>query len=115
MLTSETGDWTIAYYNVRVKREIFSLPTGIRSDYLRLLRILMKHGPALRLPHSRALGDGLFELRPHGEEGIGRVFYCTLLGQRIVMLHSFVKKTQQTPDDELRIARKRMMETKRNG
>ena len=35
-------------------------------------------------------------------EGIARVFYCTRIGKRIVMLHSFIKKTQQTPLKEMR-------------
>ena len=45
-------------------------------------------------------------------EGIGRVFYCTLIGQRIVFLHQFVKKTDKTPAKELKIARQRMKELK---
>ncbi|ABA50322.1 type II toxin-antitoxin system RelE/ParE family toxin [Burkholderia pseudomallei] len=59
-------------------------------------------------------GGGLFELRPKGREGIGRVFYCTHVGQRVVVLHSFVKKTQETPQNELRTARVRLSEV-RNG
>lgn len=65
-------------------------------------------GADLRMPHSRALGDGLFELRPKGREGIGRVFYCAQQEKTIVVLHSFVKKTQDTPDKEMRLARKRL-------
>ena len=45
---------------------------------------------------------------PSGPEGIGRVFYCTQVGKVIVVLHSFVKKTQETPDAELRLARQRL-------
>ncbi|WP_346428411.1 type II toxin-antitoxin system RelE/ParE family toxin [Burkholderia sp. Nafp2/4-1b] len=74
-----------------------------------------QHGADLRMPHSRAMGGGLFELRPRGREGIGRVFYCTLIGRQIVILHSFVKKTQETPADELHIARKRMKDVHDNG
>jgi len=74
-----------------------------------LLR-LMEFGPNLRMPHSRAIGGGLFELRPRGREGIGRAFYYFVVGQRVVILHAFVKKTQETPEQELRIARKRMKE-----
>jgi phage-related protein len=66
------------------------------------------HGADLRMPHSRAMGGSLFELRPKGPEGIGRVFYCTQVGKVIVVLHSFVKKTQETPDAELRLARQRL-------
>ena len=56
------------------------------------------------------MGEGLFELRPRGSSGIGRAFYCFLLGRRVVIVHAFVKKTQQTPDRELKIARKRTKE-----
>ena len=66
------------------------------------------YGADLRMPHSRAMGAGLFELRPKGPEGIGRVFYCTQVGHTIVVLHWFVKKSQETQDAELRLARKRL-------
>ena len=63
-------------------------------------------------PHTEAFGGGLFELRLKGVEGIARVFYCTMLDQKIVMLHCFVKKSQKTPLHERRIAEKRMKEIK---
>ena len=43
-------------------------------------------------------------------EGIARVFFCTLVGRRIVFLHQFVKKTDKTPFKELQIAQQRMKE-----
>ncbi|MBF3415608.1 type II toxin-antitoxin system RelE/ParE family toxin [Burkholderia pseudomallei] len=107
-------NWMIVYYNERIKRDVFALPVGILADYLRLLDLMQEFGANLRMPHSRAMGDGLFELRPKGREGIGRVFYCTPVGRHIVVLHSFVKKTQETPQSELRIARARLSEI-RNG
>ncbi|GAB2879646.1 type II toxin-antitoxin system RelE/ParE family toxin [Paraburkholderia jirisanensis] len=106
--------WTVAYFNERVKREVFALPAGILAGYLRLLELIYEFGADLRMPHSRAMGDGLFELRPRGREGIGRVFYCMQAGQQVVVLHSFVKKTQETPEDELHTARQRLKEV-RNG
>lgn len=57
------------------------------------------------------MSKGLFELRLKSQEGIARVMYCTLVGKRIVMLHSFVKKTQKTPKQDL-IALDRMKEVK---
>ena len=69
-------------------------------------------GPNLGEPHTEAFGGGLFELRLKGAEGIARVFYCTLVGKRIVMLHSFVKKSQKTPPNERRIAETRLKEIK---
>lgn len=106
--------YTIEYFHVRVRNDIESWPDEILADYARLVELLMEFGPKLRMPHSRAMGDGLFELRPRGREGIGRALYCYPDGQRIVILHAFVKKTQETPEKELRLARKRMKEL-RNG
>ncbi|WP_334068230.1 type II toxin-antitoxin system RelE/ParE family toxin [Burkholderia cepacia] len=107
--------WTILYYDERVKREVFALPKGILAGYLRLIEAMEEHGADLPMPYSRAMGEGLFELRPRGREGIGRVFYCIRVGYELVVLHSFVKKTQETPNDELQIARRRMKEVRNNG
>lgn len=62
------------------------------------------------MPHTRAMGNGLFEVRARAMEGIGRAFYCVLVGRRIVVLHGFIKKTDKTPVKELKIARDRMKE-----
>lgn len=102
--------FAIEYFHERVLAEIESWPVDVLADYARLIELLMEHGPNLRLPHSRAFGDGLFELRPRGRSGIGRSIYCFLAGKRIVVLHAFIKKTQQTPDRELKLARKRLKE-----
>jgi phage-related protein len=105
---SQTSNWRITYYNERVQRDVWAMPASIVADYLRLTEAMALYGADLRMPHSRAMGGGLFELRPKGSEGIGRVFYCTQVGKTIVVLHSFVKKTQETPDAEMRVARKRL-------
>jgi phage-related protein len=100
----------VSYFHERVFNEVQSWPVDVLADYARLIELLTEHGPSLRMPHSRAFGDGLFEVRPRGRSGIGRAFYCFLLGKRVVVLHAFIKKTQQTPDKELNLARKRLKE-----
>jgi len=102
--------FAVEYYHPRVLADIEAWPVDVLADYARLVELLMEHGPNLRLPHSRSMGNGLFELRPHGRSGIGRAMYCFLLGKRVVVVHAFIKKTQQTPDKELKIARKRVKE-----
>ena len=62
-------------------------------------------GPWMSLPTMRASLNW-----PRGRSGIGRAFYCFLVGKRIVVLHAFIKKSQQTPDRELKLARRRMKE-----
>ena len=102
--------YQIEYFHPKVQAEIESWPVDVLADYARIVELLAEYGPSLRLPHSRAMGEGLFELRPRGSSGIGRAFYCFLLGRRVVVVHAFIKKTQQTPDKELKIARKRTKE-----
>ena len=100
----------IEYFHPRVLAEIESWPVDVLADYARLAELLSEHGPNLRLPHSRAFGDGLFELRPRGRSGIGRALDCFLLGKRIIVVHAFIKKSQETPDKALKLARKRVKE-----
>ena len=102
--------YEIEYFHEHVRSEIESWPVDVLADYARLIELLAEYGPSLRLPHSRAFGAGLFELRPRGRSGIGRAFYCFMLAKRIVVLHAFIKKSQQTPDRELKLARNRLKE-----
>ncbi|MEE4276280.1 MAG: type II toxin-antitoxin system RelE/ParE family toxin [Thermoleophilia bacterium] len=102
----------VEYFNERVLADIERWPVGILADYARLVELLVEFGPDLRMPHTRALGDGLFELRPRGREGTGRALYCYLTGRRVVVLHAFIKKTKATPKRDLAIARRRMKEVR---
>ena len=81
---------------------------GLSSDILRYAERMEAFGPDLGMPHTRAMGGGLFELRIKAGEGIARVFCCTVVSRRIVFLHQFVKKSDKTPSKELQIARQRM-------
>jgi phage-related protein len=64
------------------------------------------------MPLCRPLGDGLWEVRSNlSSNRIARVLFCFTAGQ-LVALHGFVKKTQKAPEDELKLARKRMREFK---
>lgn len=98
-----------------VDKDVLSLPGGLLARYLHYTDLMLEFGPDPGMPHTRALGGGLFELRLRTGVGIGRVFYCTLVGKSIVMLPSFVKKTQKTPARELRKARSRLIGVKKDG
>ncbi len=102
--------YLIHYYNDDVKADLFALPATMKARYISLSHRMVNHGPNLGEPHTKALGDGLFELRLKAAEGIARVFYCTRVGRRIVILHSFVKKTDKTPIKERRLAERRLKE-----
>ncbi len=106
-------EWEILYYNEAIQEKISKLPSGIQARYIRLAERILIYGPNLGMPHTKALKGGLFELRMKSKEGIGRIFYCTIVGKRIVMLHSFIKKTNKIPSKELKIAISRMEEVKK--
>lgn len=104
--------WKITFFNDQVENQALKMPDGIRVRFLKLLEIMTLRGPDLGMPHTKALGNGLFEIRAKASEGIGRFFYCTQIGQEIVVLHSFIKKTQHIPERHIVIARNRLKELK---
>jgi phage-related protein len=102
--------WSVTFFNDRVEAEILALEPGFVARFIRYAERMELFGPDLGMPHTRAMGGGLFELRIKAAEGIARVFYCTVVNRRIVILHQFVKKSDKTPPKELEIARRRMKE-----
>lgn len=106
--------WSIHYQNEAVESFVRELPAGLLARYLRLTDMMLEFGANLGMPHTQSMSNGLFELRVKGKEGIARVFYCTRVGQRIIMLHGFVKKSQKTPPKELKIARERLAEVRKS-
>ncbi len=105
-------NWTITYYSESVQSEILAMPAGFLALFLKYTDRMELYGPDLGMPHTRSMGEGLFELRLKAAEGIVRVFYCTVIGKRIVMLHQFTKKAEKTPSKELAMARRRLKEVK---
>jgi len=101
-------NWKIEYFSSEVEKKVLSLPNGLLARYLRLTDLMLEFGSNLGMPHTRSIGDGLFELRVKGKEGIARVFFCTIVNRRIIILHVFIKKTNKTPKKEIKIAINRM-------
>ena len=67
-------DFTITYYSEALQDEILALPDTLAARYIVLTRRMIALGPNLGEPHTKAFGEGLFELRLKGSEGIARVF-----------------------------------------
>lgn len=107
-------EWQIIYYNENIEQEILNLPDGLLARYFHLTDLMIEFGSNLGLPHTKAIDKGLFELRVKSKEGIARVFFCTKIGKKIIMLHSYIKKSQKIPKRELKIAISRMQEVKEN-
>ena len=97
--------WNLAFYQTpRGERPaatfVEQLPDPARAEVAALLAALKERGNLLRPPHSKALGDGLFELR--SVKHAVRVFYMFLPGQQIVLLEGMVKKRDDIPASVLR-------------
>ena len=102
--------WKVTFFDIKVKEETLNFPKGILSNFLHITEIIEEFGPTVGKPYTAPMGKGLFEIRAKGKEGIGRSLFCTVKGKEIVILHSFIKKTQKTPKKEIDKARKRMLE-----
>jgi phage-related protein len=66
-----------------------------------------QYGWPLGMPLIRKLEPGLWEVRSHVTQGVARVIFTVGDGV-MVLLHSFVKKSQKIPPEDLRTARKRL-------
>lgn len=89
---------------IPVQEFLDRLPVKHHAKALRDIDILEKYGAALTEPHVKHIEGKLWELRIKSASDISRIFYFIAIGQNIVLLHGFVKKTQRTPDREIRIA-----------
>ncbi|MCL1797796.1 MAG: type II toxin-antitoxin system RelE/ParE family toxin [Eggerthellaceae bacterium] len=85
---------------------MINLESKMRTKAIHELMLLREKGNLLREPFSKAVGDGLFELRiKHGSDD-ARIFYFFFVGAKIVLTNGFVKKMQKAPSEELKRARR---------
>jgi phage-related protein len=97
--------WRVEVLNQIVRAEIAALPEDIRAKLAHIVEMMAAVGPErMREPHVKPLRDKLWEMRMSGRDGIARAIYVTARGRRIVILHAFVKKTQKTPPQAIRLA-----------
>lgn len=90
---------------VPVKEFLDGLDIKMRQKMLRSIQALQDMGISLRMSLSESLEDGIFELRAKSGTNISRVMYFFIIGNRAVLTHGFIKKTQKTPRRELQRAK----------
>ena len=104
--TERTYMFEIDYYTDSsgcrpVEKFIDSLGVKMKAKLFGRLELLEEHGSQLGMPYSRYLEDGIFELRIVQGSDIIRVMYFIAVGDRVILTHGFVKKTQRTPRSEI--------------
>jgi len=103
-------EYKMFYYNNSVEAGVEKWPAGVYASFIKITEMMKNAGPNLGMPYTRPLGQGLFEIRARGAEGIGRAFFCSVINRRVIILHEIIKKTPKTPPKDIRIARKRQKE-----
>ena len=105
--------WQVEFLNEAAQAEVDALPVDIRARFVRVKELIESHGlDRVGEPHVKHLDGKLWEMRMKGKDGIARSIYVTAKGKRVVVLRSFVKKTQKTPRREIELARDRTKELK---
>ena len=96
-----------------VEEFIDGLPTKVRARVRAAITYLEEVGNRALAPVSKPLGEGLFELRVGAGHHEVRILYAFRPGQRMALLHGFLKKTPAIPARDLEIARMRLREVSR--
>ncbi len=97
--------WTVGFYSDDAFAEVKALPTDMQSKFRRIVEMIESHGlERMREPYVKHLEGRIWEMRLKGKDGIARSLYMTVTGRRVVVLRTFVKKTQKTPRREIEIA-----------
>ncbi|GAB5389409.1 MAG: type II toxin-antitoxin system RelE/ParE family toxin [Alphaproteobacteria bacterium] len=100
----------------RAAKEIRKLPAGLKADFVKLMKMVQQVGlrelPARRVKHMGT--DGLLEFRMSKNNMEGRALFVQQPGEELVILSAFQKKTQQTPVAEMKKAKGRLSEFKRD-
>jgi phage-related protein len=105
--------WIVETLNETVDRELEELPADMRARFVRVAELIQAAGlHQVRGPHVKHLEGPLWEIRLTGKAGIARALYVTFVGQRVVVLRAFVKKTQKTSRHEIGLALRRAKELK---
>lgn len=94
--------WTIEEYETaRGENLVLTFLSGqtgkVRTEAIALLQLLRERGNALGMPHSKSLGQGLFELR--GTQV--RIFYMFRPGHKMILFDAMLKKQDRIPQKTL--------------
>jgi phage-related protein len=104
-------NWSVLFLNETARAELDALPVDMRAKFERIAMLIGEHGlEKVREPYVKHLEDKLWEMRLIGRDGIARAIYVTASGRRVIVLRTFVKKTEKTPKRELDLARERAKE-----
>ena len=95
----------VEFFTDKIKKEIDKFDTRIQVHIDELIILLEDYGQELRMPYSKPLGKGIFELRVVGVTHI-RLLYC-FYKNKVVILNIIVKKQNKLSSKDILLAIKR--------
>jgi phage-related protein len=102
--------WTVELTEMAAE-EYAELAPDQRAHFQRIAGLIRDHGlERIHFPLVRHLEGPLWEIRVKGRSGIARALYVTRIGQRVVVVRVFIKKTEKTPRREIKLALERAEE-----
>ena len=96
--------------NSPIKRFIDKLPGSDQARFLEAIDEIETHGFNAGRIVFKPIDGKLWEIKFKSKTSGYRVLYILLDRNEMIWLHAFSKKTQKTPQVELKLARKRMRE-----
>ena len=112
------NEWKVLFFTTEsdgspVEDFLDDLEDRERGKVLRIVQYVQEYGLDVILPHVKKLsGLPLWEIRVLGRDSI-RIFYIVPYELTVLLLHGFRKKTQKTPNKEIRTAMMRYADWKR--
>jgi phage-related protein len=104
-------EWSVTFVNELAKAELDRLPSDLRAKFARIVALINSKGlERVHEPYIKHLEGKLWEMRMIGRDDIARSIYVAAQGRRVVVLHTFIKKTDKTPRAALELARNRARE-----
>ena len=88
------------------KEFLYSLDVKMRAKMDRTITLIRHGGTTVREPYSKHLDDGIFEVRAKIGSDISRILFFFYIDKSFILTHGFIKKTQKTPDFEIKRAKK---------
>ncbi len=107
--------WEIEYYEthngqIPVKEFIEALKIKERAKIARTIDLLEEFGVNLDMPYAKHVEGNLWELRARLANNRYRIIYFLNTGQKFILLHGYVKKTQKMPKKEIKVAKQKLVD-----
>jgi len=111
-------DWQVVFFmdtagNEPIKDFILEQPDGAIAEIIHVFKLLREFNIQLGMPYVRKIDkSGLRELRIKHSSDLYRIFYFAYTGQKFVLLHAILKRSDRTSEGDIELAIKRMNDYK---